>query len=70
VRLSLKTNPVEEISRQSSIQVMAWLVLAATSQVYSENWEENVEQKDLENLAVWSENSVKLAQRSTWFLKR
>jgi hypothetical protein len=53
-RLCLKgdglINLVEEISRQHSIQVVVWLLLAAVKQNYSKNWELKAEQKNLENV--------------------
>jgi hypothetical protein len=45
-------NLVEEISREYSIQTMAWLLLMAFSQVYSENWEQKAEWKYLKKHAV------------------
>jgi hypothetical protein len=38
---------VEEISKQTSIQGEAWLLLAAFTQFYSENWLAQTRQKDL-----------------------
>jgi hypothetical protein len=42
---------VEEISRQSSIQAVAQLLLAYFSQIFSEKWDEK-EQKDLKILQL------------------
>jgi hypothetical protein len=36
---------VEEISRQSSIQSKAWILLTAFSQIYNENWEQKQSRK-------------------------
>lgn len=33
-------------SRDYNIEVVAWILLAAFTQVYSENWDEKLEQKD------------------------
>jgi hypothetical protein len=41
---------MEEISRQASFQSVAWLLLTAFSQVYSENCEQKAEWKYLKSL--------------------
>jgi hypothetical protein len=50
---------VEEISRQASIYSVTWLLLAAFRQVYSENWEQKAEQKDLKNSQFVQESQCK-----------
>jgi hypothetical protein len=49
---------VEEISRQLSIQAIAQVLLAAISQVYSENQEQNAEQKDLKTCILCRKANV------------
>jgi hypothetical protein len=54
----------EEISRQHHIQAVAWIVLAAVSQVYSENWEPTVKQKDLRKVQFGQKGSmIKVADK-------
>lgn len=57
----------EKISRQHRLLAMAWWLLIAFSQVYSDHQEEKAEQKDLENLSFGLE---KLGQRTGWLPKR
>jgi hypothetical protein len=47
-------NLVKVVSIQHSIQAMTWLLLAASSQDYSENQEQKVEWKDFK-CAIWPE---------------
>lgn len=42
---------------------MAWVFLAAFSQINSENWEQKGEQKDLENMQFVKKRSTKLGPR-------
>jgi hypothetical protein len=41
---------VQEISRQDNIQAVAWLLLAAFTQTYSEHPEQKAKQKDPNNV--------------------
>jgi hypothetical protein len=56
-------NLVEEISKQPSIQAVAWLLLDAFSQVYSENQEQRTEQKFLKNLQFGQKSQCKVGAK-------
>jgi hypothetical protein len=47
---------VEETSRQYSIQAVAWIWLTFKNQIYSENWKQKAEGKDLKKLSGHPEN--------------
>lgn len=51
---------VEHISSKNSFQVVAWVLLAVFSQVYSENWEQEEEQKYLKDLQFQENSTCKI----------
>jgi hypothetical protein len=52
------TNLTEEILREPSTQTVAMVIAGCFSQVYSENWEQRAEQKDMKNLPFDQKGSV------------
>lgn len=40
LRMADILNPDDKISKQPKIQAVVWVLLAAFSQIYSENWEQ------------------------------
>jgi hypothetical protein len=64
-------NLMEEMLGQPSIQAVAWLLLAAFSQIYNENWEQKAEQKNLKTYSLIRKGSpLKLGPRKVWLLNR
>jgi hypothetical protein len=49
---------MEDILRQRSIYTVACPLLAVFSQIYSKNWWQKAEQKDLENLPLGQKRSI------------
>jgi hypothetical protein len=70
-KAELKSNwlihQVEKISMHPSTQAVSWVLLAAFRQLYNENWEKKVKQKDLKDLEL---SQKKWWSKRMWLLKR
>lgn len=71
VRLNLKVMGylVEDISRQHSLQGVTWILLAAFSQVYSDNQEQRLECRDLKNLQFSQKSACKTGAKEVVVVK-
>jgi hypothetical protein len=59
------SNLIEEISKQPRNQATIWILLAAFSHIYSGNWEQKAEHKNLKNF-----NFSRTGSSKSWLSQR